>query len=148
MRDLGAFPYEGVTANKDGKGVCMYLCIPYCYIGKLLAVPVCLYAHQCQALLCVCCADVRMTYAEWAKLIQQNFERRFWVPLVADEDEQREGEDAKYIHRRGIYKDSVGATHRFADFQLRPNYPIAMVVVSYCQTLECFVDFCEHSWWS
>ena len=71
-----------------------------------------------------------MSYSKWGDLIQEHFERRFWVPVEAENDFEREGDDGGLIHRRGIYKDTVGATHRFADFQLRPNFPIAMVVVS------------------
>ncbi|XP_065187406.1 glycogen debranching enzyme-like isoform X3 [Sycon ciliatum] len=68
------------------------------------------------------------TYAEWDAMLKKNFEQRFWIPVTSGSDVQREGCDAKYIHRRGIYKDTVGAAQRFADFQLRPNFPIAMVV--------------------
>ena len=60
-------------------------------------------------------------WQEWANNIQSNFEKEFWV-----------GEDAKekLVNKRGIYKDTVGATKAWADYQLRPNFTIAMVVVS------------------
>lgn len=67
------------------------------------------------------------TWQQWNRLIQQSFERHFWIPL--DESESNHIEHAHLIHRRGIYRDSVGASQQYADFQLRPNFPIAMVVV-------------------
>ncbi|XP_033098498.1 glycogen debranching enzyme-like [Anneissia japonica] len=63
-----------------------------------------------------------MTYAEWDKKIQQNFENKFWISVDADREVD------KMINQSGIYKDTVGATQFWADYQLRPNYPIAMVV--------------------
>ncbi|KAL1140349.1 hypothetical protein AAG570_000281 [Ranatra chinensis] len=61
------------------------------------------------------------TWKEWAGRIQLNFEKMFWV-----------GEDSeeKYVNRKLIYKDTVGATRQWADYQLRPNFTVAMVVVS------------------
>ncbi|XP_077981674.1 glycogen debranching enzyme-like [Glandiceps talaboti] len=65
---------------------------------------------------------VKVTYREWNELIQENFEKSFWIPVDADKDTN------KLINKMGIYKDSVGASQFWADFQLRPNFPIAMIV--------------------
>ncbi|KAJ7358737.1 hypothetical protein OS493_021513 [Desmophyllum pertusum] len=53
--------------------------------------------------------------------------------------QQQQNEEAKLVHRRGIYKDSVGASHRFADYQFRPNLCVAMTVAP-----EMFDT--EHAW--
>ncbi|XP_055679144.1 glycogen debranching enzyme [Lutzomyia longipalpis] len=57
------------------------------------------------------------TYKEWADRIKANFEKNFFVG---------QGE-IPLANKRGIYKDSCGATQTWQDFQLRPNFPIAMV---------------------
>ncbi|XP_038048621.1 glycogen debranching enzyme-like [Patiria miniata] len=64
----------------------------------------------------------QMSYKEWDAKLQANFEKNFWIAPDANK------ETNELINRRGIYKDSVGATQFWADYQLRPNYPIAMVV--------------------
>lgn len=69
-----------------------------------------------------------MTYAKWGALIKENFERHFWIPADRNIASEKEGLEAGYIHRTGIYKDCTGSTQRYASFQLRPNFPIAMVV--------------------
>ncbi|KAL5487406.1 hypothetical protein EMCRGX_G020000 [Ephydatia muelleri] len=69
-----------------------------------------------------------LTYADWSRLIKDNFEAHFWIPNDRSIASEKEGLEAPYIHRTGIYKDSFGATKRYCDFQLRPNFPIAMVV--------------------
>lgn len=69
-----------------------------------------------------------LSYADWSTLIKDNFETHFWIPNDRSIASEKEGIEAPYIHRTGIYKDSFGATKRYCDFQLRPNFPIAMVV--------------------
>ena len=69
-----------------------------------------------------------LTYSKWASLIKESFEHHFWVPLDRNLASQKEGTQASYLHRTGIYKDCVGSTQRYANYQLRPNFPIAMVV--------------------
>lgn len=67
---------------------------------------------------------VIMSFKEWGNLIQENFEKHFYVSTIPAPG------DSKLINKRGIYKDSVNASRPWADFQLRPNFPIAMAVVS------------------
>ena len=69
-----------------------------------------------------------LSFADWSALIKENFEAHFWIPSDRSIASEKEGLEAPYIHRTGIYKDSFGATKRYCDYQLRPNFPIAMVV--------------------
>lgn len=68
-----------------------------------------------------------LTYDEWNRKIQGHFERLFFVSEnPADPNEKH----PELVHKRGIYKDSYGASSPWCDYQLRPNFTIAMVVVS------------------
>ncbi|NWW55946.1 GDE enzyme, partial [Ifrita kowaldi] len=66
-----------------------------------------------------------ITYDEWDRKIQGHFERLFFVSEnPADPNEKH----PDLVHKRGIYKDSYGASSPWCDYQLRPNFTIAMVV--------------------
>ncbi|KAK9455693.1 hypothetical protein V1511DRAFT_308976 [Dipodascopsis uninucleata] len=66
-------------------------------------------------------------FENWESTVQDNFERVFYVP----EDPE---EDVKYVinkqcvNRRGIYKDLFRSGKEYEDYELRPNFAIAMVV--------------------
>ncbi|XP_049823584.1 glycogen debranching enzyme isoform X4 [Aethina tumida] len=64
------------------------------------------------------------TFKEWSEKIKANFEKYFWISGSPAKDEIR----PDLINKRGIYKDSHGASQDWADFQLRCNFPITMVV--------------------
>ncbi|XP_072940329.1 glycogen debranching enzyme isoform X2 [Epargyreus clarus] len=64
------------------------------------------------------------TYAQWAERIRHNFERYFWVPPAPSAADLR----PDLVHRRGIYKDSHGASRPWADYQLRCNFVVAMAI--------------------
>jgi glycogen debranching enzyme len=68
-----------------------------------------------------------LSYAEWAARLRSGFERRFWVPLRASEDSSFCTNSA-LANVRGIYRDTAGASAEWADYQLRPNFAIAMAV--------------------
>lgn len=57
--------------------------------------------------------------------MQDNFEKHFWIPTNKNED-RNYVIDASCINRRGIYKDVLGSTDKFTDYQLRCNICIAM----------------------
>ena len=69
-----------------------------------------------------------VTYDEWSNLIKDNFECYFWIPANHNIANEKEGLNANYIHRTGIYKDCINSTQCNTSFQLRPNFLIAMVV--------------------
>ena len=68
-----------------------------------------------------------ITLAEWASKIKANFERCYYIPVDARNDGEFDV-DHNIVHRRGIYKDLYRSGKTFEDYQLRPNFPIAMSV--------------------
>ena len=63
--------------------------------------------------------ELSWSWREWSQKILENFEAHFWIGVESREP---------LVHRRNIYKDSVGATNQWQDFQLRPNFLVAMTV--------------------
>lgn len=64
---------------------------------------------------------------DWEALVSQNFEKCYYIP----EDPQQDGDydiDASLVNRRGMYKDLYKTGKPYEDYQLRANFPIAMVV--------------------
>ncbi|KAK4465548.1 glucanotransferase domain of glycogen debranching enzyme-domain-containing protein [Cladorrhinum samala] len=66
-----------------------------------------------------------ITFKKWAALIKENFERCFFVPISSSDDSKYDVNPA-VINRRGIYKDLYRSGKEYEDYQLRPNFPIAM----------------------
>ncbi|KAF9920504.1 hypothetical protein FBU30_009645 [Linnemannia zychae] len=64
---------------------------------------------------------------EWEELIQKNFEKYFYVP-ASSEDNSKYVIASELVNRRGMYKDTYGSVTPFADYQLRPNFSVAMCV--------------------
>ncbi|XP_055546632.1 glycogen debranching enzyme isoform X2 [Wyeomyia smithii] len=61
---------------------------------------------------------ITWTYKEWANKIAANFEKHFYVD---------ESSDSKFVNKKGIYKDTLGSEIPWTDYQLRCNFPIALV---------------------
>ncbi|KAI5124195.1 hypothetical protein M0805_005046 [Coniferiporia weirii] len=70
-----------------------------------------------------------VTYKEWADLIRANFENYYHIPLDPSDDAGYHV-NPSLINRRGVYKDVFGSGEgrEWSDYQLRCNFPIAMVV--------------------
>ncbi|KAK4875160.1 hypothetical protein RN001_011582 [Aquatica leii] len=63
------------------------------------------------------------SFKKWGEKIQNHFEQCFWVDINKTQNEIR----PDLVNKRGIYKDCYGASQEWTDFQLRCNFPIAMV---------------------
>ncbi len=68
-----------------------------------------------------------VSFREWAEKIKANFERTFYVPRTPEEDSEYDV-NPSIINRRGIYKDLYRSGKEYEDYQLRPNFPVAMAV--------------------
>ena len=68
-----------------------------------------------------------ITFKDWAAKIKDNFERCYFVPLNPSDDASYDV-NPKIINRRGIYKDLYRSGKEYEDYQLRPNFPVAMTV--------------------
>ncbi|RMZ78169.1 hypothetical protein DV738_g4086, partial [Chaetothyriales sp. CBS 135597] len=69
----------------------------------------------------------KISFKDWAAKIKANFERCYWIP-IDPKDDIDDDVDPKIINRRGIYKDLYRSGKEYEDYQLRPNFPIAMTV--------------------
>jgi glycogen debranching enzyme len=69
----------------------------------------------------------KVSFKEWDSLLQKSFEHCYYVPEDPADDHNYDL-DSKIVHRRGIYKDLYRSGKPYEDYQLRPNFCIAMVV--------------------
>lgn len=69
----------------------------------------------------------KITFEAWDDLLQRNFEKEFYIPIDPREDKLYNF-DSTIINRRGIYRDLNGSSKPYEDYQLRPNFFIAMSV--------------------
>ncbi|KAL2868741.1 glucanotransferase domain of glycogen debranching enzyme-domain-containing protein [Aspergillus lucknowensis] len=68
-----------------------------------------------------------ITFKDWAAKIKRSFERCYYIPVDPEQDGQYDVEPG-IVNRRGIYKDLYRSGKPYEDYQLRSNFPIAMVV--------------------
>ncbi|KAJ5077919.1 glycogen debranching enzyme [Anaeramoeba ignava] len=68
-----------------------------------------------------------LSYSQWSDLLDQSFESSFFIPELSENDSMFVI-DQQLIQKRGIYKDTIGSSLDYADYQFRPNMLIAMVV--------------------
>ena len=63
---------------------------------------------------------MKLTFRDWLQRIDDNFERHFWIDETSNE---------QFVNRKNIYKDTLNSTFKWTDFQFRPNFLVAAVVV-------------------
>ncbi|BFZ63502.1 bifunctional 4-alpha-glucanotransferase/amylo-alpha-1,6-glucosidase [Saitoella coloradoensis] len=71
--------------------------------------------------------DTKVSFEEWEGKVQKSFERCYYVP-ENPEDDKNYDVNPEVVNRRGIYKDLYRSSREYEDYQLRPNFAIAMNV--------------------
>ncbi|CCF56330.1 hypothetical protein KAFR_0B00300 [Kazachstania africana CBS 2517] len=69
----------------------------------------------------------KITFESWNKLLQENFEKKFYIPLDPKDDPLYDV-DCNIVNRRGIYRDLYKSGKPYEDYQFRANFAIAMTV--------------------
>lgn len=69
----------------------------------------------------------KIKFSDWAGKIKEHFEKCYYV-AVDPKDDVEDDVDPVIVNRRGIYKDLYRSGKEYEDYQLRPNFPIAMTV--------------------
>ena len=110
----GHYPYSGVHVLKNGEKNVPFL------IGVNLESRQYSHIHK------IVGNNADVKFSDWSQLIQDNFHKYFWIGENASSVEHR----PDLINRHNIYKDSYGASHEWTDYQLRSNFPVAIVVVN------------------
>ncbi|XP_070775031.1 glycogen debranching enzyme [Enoplosus armatus] len=77
--------------------------------------------------------EVFISYSQWNQQLQRSFEAGYWVSGNPSDPNEKHPD---LVHKKGIYKDSHGASSPWCDYQLRPNFTIAMVVAPELFTVE------------
>lgn len=67
------------------------------------------------------------TLSRWSEVIKENFEKHFWI---GDSKGSEVEPHPEHVNNIEMYKDSVGSGHGWTDYQLRPNYVVALAVAS------------------
>eukprot|EP00826_Nyctotherus_ovalis_P021416 TRINITY_DN16908_c0_g1_i1.p1 TRINITY_DN16908_c0_g1~~TRINITY_DN16908_c0_g1_i1.p1 ORF type:complete len:527 (+),score=127.43 TRINITY_DN16908_c0_g1_i1:90-1583(+) len=73
--------------------------------------------------------NIIITYKHWGKLIDDSFEKHFWIPDTSDAKILEEHKvDERAAKEKGIYRDVLGCSELSAEYCFRPNFIIAMAV--------------------
>ena len=70
----------------------------------------------------------KVSFKDWGDKMQAHFENLFWINSTPIPEHEPHPE---LINRRGMYKDCYLSLPFWSDFQLRPNFAVAMVVVRF-----------------
>jgi glycogen debranching enzyme len=69
------------------------------------------------------------SFDQWNSALQTSFEKCFYIPKESSMDSNYMI-DSKIVNVRGIYKDTYKSSLHYTDYQLRPNFVVAMALVS------------------
>jgi glycogen debranching enzyme len=64
-----------------------------------------------------------ISFKDWHQLIVDNFERHYYIDTDSNGIHK-----ADLINHRGMYKDTLNSSQPYTDYQLRPNFCIALAV--------------------